>query len=254
MTSFHVRIGTSGFQYPEWKGKFYPADLSLAKMLTYYSSQFDSTEINYTFRSTPSAKTIQRWCDETPEGFRFALKAPQKVTHFAKLKDCTDVMEAFFQSVKGLGLKTGPVLLQLPPTFKADPERLHSFLKSLTPPKKSSKADGTSSLRRLAFEFRHESWFTDDVRGILSEHGAALCIADSEDLETPALATADFGYLRLRQEDYTPAQLKRWAKFVHEKMADSTWSESFVYFKHEETGIGPEFAKSFMKHSATMAS
>lgn len=249
----HVRIGTSGFQYPEWKGKFYPADLSLAKMLTYYSSRFDSTEINYTFRSTPSAKTIQRWCDETPEGFRFALKSPQKVTHFAKLKDCSEVIEAFFDSVQGLGVKTGPALLQLPPTFKADPDRLQSFLKSLTPPNKSSKATGKSIPRRLAFEFRHESWFTDDVYGILSEHGAALCIADSEDLEAPAMATADFGYLRLRREDYKPAQLKRWAKFVHEKMADSTWSETFVYFKHEETGVGPKFARSFRKHSAALA-
>ncbi|WP_038169210.1 DUF72 domain-containing protein [Verrucomicrobium sp. BvORR106] len=247
MTSSQVRTGTSGFQYPEWKGKFYPADLSLAKMLTYYSSQFGSTEINYTFRSTPSTKTIQRWHDETPDAFRFALKAPQKVTHFAKLKDCSDVMESFFESVQGLGPKTGPVLLQLPPTFKTDPARLQSFLKSLNPPKKSSKAQDASSPRRLAFEFRHESWFTDDVYGILSEHGAALCLAESEDLETPCVTTADFGYLRLRREDYKPANLKRWAKFVHDKRDASTWSEAFIYFKHEETGVGPEFAKSFMK-------
>lgn len=162
-------IGTSGFQYPEWKGKLYPENLSKAKMLTHYATQFNSTEINYTFRSIPSAKTIQRWYDETPAGFRYSLKAPQGVTHFAKLKDCGDVMAQFFQSVSGLGDKLGPVLLQLPPTFKVDAERLRTFLASVSPAQKSRRAKSTQNSRRLAFEFRHDSWFTDDVYGILSE-------------------------------------------------------------------------------------
>src|SRR6188768_3059557 len=124
-------IGTSGFQYPEWQGKFYPDDMSKAKMLPFYAAQCGTTEINYTFRSIPSAKTIERWCSETPEKFRFSLKAPQRVTHFAKLKDCGEVIDTFFLAVSGLGEKMGPVLFQLPPSFKADAGLLREFLRSL---------------------------------------------------------------------------------------------------------------------------
>lgn len=226
-------IGTSGFQYPEWRGKFYPETMSTAKMLTFYASVFGTTEVNYTFRSIPSAKTIQRWCDETPGNFRFSLKAPQRVTHFAKLKDCGEVMEVFHKAVIGLGEKMGPVLFQLPPTFKADAALLRHFLSTL--PKGM----------RAAFEFRHESWLSDDVFTALSERNVALCIAESADFETPAEVTSDFGYLRLRREDYTPAQIKKWARFVQEQ--DKTWPEVFVYFKHEETCVGPRFATSMMK-------
>lgn len=226
-------IGTSGFQYPEWKGKFYPEGLSTAKMLTYYASVFGATEVNYTFRSMPSEKTVQRWRDETPANFRFSLKAPQRVTHFAKLKDCRETMAVFHKAVKGLGEKLGPVLFQLPPTFKADGERLRESLSSL--PKGM----------RAAFEFRHESWLSEEVFSILSEKNAALCIAESEDFETPAEVTANFGYLRLRREDYTTPQIKRWAKFVQEQ--EKNWSEVFVLFKHEETCLGPGFAESMLK-------
>lgn len=225
--------GTSGFQYPEWKGKFYPEKLSTAKMLTFYAGEFSSTEINYTFRSIPSEKTIQRWSGETPDKFRFSLKAPQRVTHFAKLKDCREVMDVFFESVAGLGEKLGPVLFQLPPTFKSDAALLGDFLASI--PKG----------RRTAFEFRHESWLTDSIYGVLLEHNAALCVAESEDFQTPEIATADFGYLRPRREDYTAAGIKRWAKFTQSQ--SKGWSEVFAYFKHEETCVGPGFAKAFMK-------
>src|SRR3954451_10607744 len=148
-------IGTSGFQYPEWKGegKFYPEGLSTAKMLTYYAGQFNSTESNYTFRSIPSAKTIDRWCTETPDEFRFSLKAPQRITHFAKLRECEAILKAFVDSVKGLGGKMGPVLFQLPPTFKKDAGVLREFL------------GGASGKLRVAFEFRHESWFDDEIFG-----------------------------------------------------------------------------------------
>jgi len=226
-------IGTSGFQYPEWKGKFYPETLSTAKMLTYYASIFGTTEVNYTFRSIPSEKTVKRWSDETPANFRFSLKAPQRVTHFAKLKDCGEVMDVFHKAAVGLGEKMGPVLFQLPPTFKADTALLRDFLGSL--PKEL----------RAAFEFRHESWLSDKVFGVLSEKNAALCIAESEEFETPPEVTAKFGYLRLRREDYTVSQIKKWAQFVQER--GKAWTEAFVYFKHEETCVGPGFAKTMLK-------
>lgn len=226
-------IGTSGFQYPEWKGKFYPEGMSAAKMLAFYATEFGTTEVNYTFRSIPSAKAIERWKSDTPDAFRFSLKAPQRVTHFAKLRDCRAVMRSFSTAVKGLAEKLGPVLFQLPPTFKADPLVLRVFLRSL--PKKM----------RAAFEFRHESWFTDEVFDILSERNAALCIAESEDFKTPTRVTADFGYLRLRREDYKPSGIKAWAKFVSGQ--SKAWSDAFVYFKHEETCVGPGFAKAFSK-------
>jgi uncharacterized protein YecE (DUF72 family) len=226
-------IGTSGFQYPEWKGKFYPQNMSAAKMLAFYAAEFGSTEVNYTFRSLPSAKTIERWKSGTPDAFRFSLKAPQRVTHFAKLRDCRAVLDTFFTAVKGLGEKLGPVLFQLPPTFKADVSVLRDFLGTL--PKGM----------RAAIEFRHESWFTDEVFDILSQRNAALCIAESEELRAPTRVTADFGYLRLRREDYKPSEIKAWAKFVSGQA--KTWLDAFVYFKHEETCVGPEFAKAFTK-------
>ncbi len=226
MTSW---IGTSGFQYPEWKGGFYPEKMPASGMLKYYAERFSGTEINYTFRSLPSAATIARWLDATPARFRFALKAPQKVTHFARLKNCGETLAAFQAAVAPLGEKLGPVLFQLPPNFAKDAARLRAFL-----------ADLPSGLR-AAFEFRHESWFDDEVFAALREHGAALCIAESEDLATPSIATADFGYLRLRREDYAKKDLTRWAKFVREE--SSRWREAHIFFKHEETGSGPKFAQ-----------
>ncbi|MEO5916054.1 MAG: DUF72 domain-containing protein [Luteolibacter sp.] len=226
-------IGTSGFQYPEWKGKFYPEKMPPAKMLAFYSTEFRSTEVNYTFRSLPSAKTIDRWRDETPEDFRFSLKAPQRVTHFAKLRRCGDAMNEFREAVKGLGPKLGPVLFQLPETFKADGALLGEFLESL--PKGL----------RAAFEFRHESWFTDEVFGLLTESNAALCVAESDELTTPRIATADFGYLRPRRDGYTAAEIRGHARFIRDQ--ERKWSDAFVYYKHEETAAGPGFAKALMK-------
>ncbi len=222
-----IWIGTSGYQYPEWLGSFYPEKLSKAKMLTYYAERFSTTEVNYTFRSIPTQKTVQRWMHETPEAFRFSLKAPQRVTHFAKLRNCADVIEHFTSQVSGLKSKLGPILFQLPPTFKADVASLADFLAA------------TSSKMRAAFEFRHESWFVDEAFETLRKHNAALCIADTDDLSTPVIQTADFSYFRLRRVDYTTADLKRWAKEV--KKASSVASDTFVYFKHEETGTGPKF-------------
>ena len=221
-------IGTSGFQYPEWKGDFYPEKMPVAKMLAYYAERFSTTEINYTFRQIPKDTTVMKWVEGTPEHFRFTFKAPQKVTHFAKLRNCGETMIYFHGVMQGLGEKRGAVLFQLPPNFEKDVETLASFLGDLP---KGMKA---------AFEFRHESWFVDEVYGLLREHNAALCLAENEELVTPREVTADFGYLRLRREDYTREDLADWAEFV--KKQEACWSDVFIYFKHEAKGVGPLFA------------
>jgi uncharacterized protein YecE (DUF72 family) len=225
-------IGTSGFQYSEWKGNFYPEDLPASKMLPFYAARFSTTEINYTFHRIPSPKTIGNWEQLTPENFRFALKAPQKITHFAKLRDCANTLEYFCKVISGLRERLGPVLFQLPPNFKKDADVLSSFLRELPS-------------MRAAFEFRHDSWFDDAIFGLLKSRNIALCIADTEKLATPAVATADYGYLRLRREDYTKNDVEAWAKFVREQ--ETHWQDAFVYFKHEESGIGPKLAAEMMK-------
>ena len=220
-------IGTSGFQYAEWKGNFYPEDLAAAKMLPYFAERLSTTEINYTFHRIPSPKTIENWKAQTPETFRFALKAPQKITHFAKLRDCQDTIAYFCRVVADLGDRLGPILFQLPPNFKKNVEVLDSFLREL--PK-----------MKAAFEFRHESWLDEEIFTLLRSRNIALCLADTEKLAAPREVTADYGYLRLRREDYTSADVERWAEFVRGKAA--LWQETFVYFKHEESGIGPQLA------------
>ncbi|PYI85289.1 MAG: DUF72 domain-containing protein, partial [Verrucomicrobia bacterium] len=169
-------IGTSGFQYAEWKGNFYPEDLPAAKMLPFYAERFSTTEINYTFRRIPSPRTIENWKTLTP-------------AHWSKLRDCADTLEYFLKVVGDLGERLGPVLFQLPPTFKKDADVLNSFLRELP------------SIR-AAFEFRHESWFDDEIFELLKLRNIALCIADTDTLATPKKITADYGYLRLRREDY----------------------------------------------------
>jgi uncharacterized protein YecE (DUF72 family) len=222
-------IGTSGFQYAEWKGKFYPEDLPAAKMLAFYAERFPTSEINYTFHRIPSPKTIENWKQQTPEKFRFSLKAPQKITHFARLRECTDTLRYFHEVTAALNEKLGPILFQLPPNFKKDTVLLADFVNCLP------------GGMRAAFEFRHESWFSDDVFEALQARGAALCIADMEDITTPPVATASYGYLRLRREDYSPGDVARWAEFVQGQT--ERWEDAFVYFKHEDAGIGPKLAK-----------
>jgi len=224
----NIWIGTSGFQYSEWKGTFYPEDLPTAKMLPFYAERLSTTEINYSFRRIPSAKTIQGWWDATPERFKFSLKAPQKVTHFAKLRNCGDTLRYFYQVISDLESKLGAVLFQLPPAFKKDAPLLAAFLDDIPPG------------MRAAFEFRHASWFDEEVFALLNSKNIALCIAESADLSTPIVATADYGYLRLRREDYTDADMARWAKAINEKA--NVWPDVFVYLKHEESGIGPKLA------------
>jgi uncharacterized protein YecE (DUF72 family) len=225
-------IGTSGFQYSEWKGNFYPEDLPTAKMLPFYAGRFSTTEINYTFHRIPAVKTIENWKAQTPEKFRFALKAPQKITHWSKLRDCSDTLEYFCKVVTGLGERLGPVLFQLPPTFKKDVDVLSSFLREFPD-------------MRGAFEFRHESWFDDEIFELLNSRNIALCIADTETLVTPRTITADYGYLRLRREDYEASDVERWADFVRDQKP--SWNDAFVCFKHEESGIGPKLARQMIE-------
>lgn len=226
-------IGTSGFQYAEWKGTFYPEDLPASKMLPYYAERFSTTEINYSFHRIPSAKTIEGWWKATPERFKFSLKAPQKVTHFAKLRNCGDTLRYFHQVICDLEKKLGPVLFQLPPTLKKDAALLQAFLVDVP--------DGM----RAAFEFRDPSWFDDEIFDLLKTKNFALCIAEGEKLATPNVATADYGYLRLRREDYQDTDVVRWSEVI--KARESVWSHAFVYFKHEKSGIGPKLAQQMIQ-------
>ena len=179
----------------------------------------------------PNAKTIAGWNAETPAGFAFALKASRRITHDARLKDVDDPLRYFVETAGALGPKLGPVLFQLPPYFRKDLDRLGGIL-ALLP-----------AGLRAAFEFRHESWFNDDVYALLKSRNAALCIADTEKGTTPVVATADFGYCRLRDEGYAPEDLRQWADTV--TRVGSGWRDAFVYFKHEESGIGPDLARQF---------
>jgi uncharacterized protein YecE (DUF72 family) len=233
-TIMHFWIGTSGFQYTEWRGSFYPEKMPTAQMLPYYAERLNSTEINYSFHRIPSRKTIEAWSAATPERFKFSPKAPQKVTHFSKLRDCADTLRYFGDVVLGLGAKLGVVLFQLPPSLKKDVSLLAAFLRDLP------------IELRATFEFRHPSWFDDETFAVLREHNIALCLAESEAIVAPRVVTADFGYLRLRREDYVSADIAAWAEFVK---GQSTWREAFVHFKHEEAGLGPKFAQEFKQRA-----
>lgn len=228
-----IWIGTSGFQYPEWKGTFYPEDLSAKKMLGYYAGHFPTTEVNYSFYRIPSVKTLSGWAAETPADFRFSLKAPQQMTHVKRLRDCRDVLERFWDAARNLREKLGAILFQLPPYFRKDIAVLKDFLGGLPPEMQS------------AFEFRHDSWFDDEVFAALRANKAALCIAESEKLATPVVATAEHGYFRLRDSGYTVGDISRWANVIqsHQKQP----KDIYVYFKHEESGVGPKFAKQMLE-------
>ena len=228
-----IHVGTSGYNYTEWRGTFYPADLKTKDMFAFYSGRFRTVEINYTFYRMPTAKTTAAWLAQAPEGFTYALKAPQRITHIQRLMGSEDAVKFFCDAARVLGAHLGPLLFQLPPTFRRDLARLEAFLKIVP-------AD-----LRAAIEFRHDSWLTDDVYALLSAHNVALCIADFGDKTTPLRATARHGYLRLRDEGYQPADLERWAKTVKDQTPH--WDETWVFFKHEDEGKGPEFAQAFVK-------
>jgi uncharacterized protein YecE (DUF72 family) len=226
--SSRVFVGTSGYNYPEWRGTFYPEKFSSDKMLAYYAERFPTVEINYTFYRLPTEKLLSGWAAGTPEHFTFTLKAPRRITHDAKLQRCEDITRTFCRTAETLGAKLAVLLFQLPPTYKKNTEALRAFSELLP--------EGA----RAAFEFRHPSWFDADVFDILRSRNLALCVADSEKLSAPVEITADYAYFRLRDEGYQQADIERWAAVIK---GLTKVKSAYVYFKHEEQGLGPEFAK-----------
>ena len=228
----NLYVGTSGYSYKEWKGTFYPEDMSEKEMLRFYAQRFQTVEINNTFYRMPKPSVLEAWAEEVPSDFKFVLKASQRITHMQRLKNTDDSLAYLLKVATTLKEQLGPLLFQLPPYFKKDAPRLQDFLRLLPPQ------------RCAAFEFRHQSWFDQEVFELLRQHQAVLCIAEAEnELEIPFVSTADWGYLRLRRPDYGDAELEAWAKRVH----DQHWRDVFVFFKHEEEGKGPAMAKRFLE-------
>jgi uncharacterized protein YecE (DUF72 family) len=228
-----IATGTSGFNYPEWKGRFYPDTLPASDMLAYYAARFPTVEINYTFYRMPTERLLAGWSAQVPESFTFTLKAPRRITHDRRLKDVADPVTGFCRVAATLGSRLALLLFQLPPNLKCDLGLFDAFLDTLPP------------RVRAAFEFRHESWLSDAVYDRLAARQLALCVADSETRHTPMVATAGYGYVRLRDEGYAEADLAAWAARI---ATEPRWQDVFVYFKHEEEGKGPEFARTFMKY------
>jgi uncharacterized protein YecE (DUF72 family) len=230
----HVLVGTSGYSYKEWKGPFYPDKLPAKDFLRYYAERLSTVEINNTFYRMPTPSLIEGWASEAPEAFTFAVKAPQRITHIARLGDkAGDPTAVFVRTVAALGSRLGPLLFQLPPFMRKDVPRLAAFLDATC-----ALPTGRPGGHRIAFEFRHESWFDDEVWTVLRDHGVALCVAEGETVASPLVATADWGYVRLRKDEYPDALLADWAK----KLAGQPWKEAYVYVKHDE-GDAPSVAR-----------
>ena len=224
-----VWVGTSGYNYPEWRGSFYPPKLPATKMLPYYAERFATVEINNTFYRMPNEKSVAGWSQATPERFKLTLKAPQRITHQARLRDCADLVQYFLQVAATLGPKLGALLFQLPPYLRKDLALFDAFLETLPP--------GVCA----AFEFRHASWLETEVYARLRAHGLALCVADGEKVSIPVQITADYAYFRLRDTGYTAQDIARWAQVI--RACTAGCRDVFVYFKHEEAGKGPQFAR-----------
>jgi uncharacterized protein YecE (DUF72 family) len=229
-----VLVGTSGYSYKEWRGPFYPGDLPASQFLHFYSERFETVEVNNTFYRMPTAKLLEGWAEQVPDPFLFSLKAPQRITHIARLKDATETVEVFVRTANILGARLGPLLFQLPPFLRKDAARLATFLEQA--PKGP----------RYAFEFRHASWFDDEIWAVLRAHGASLCIAEGETLESPLVATADWGYVRLRRAAYPASVLSEWAT----KIRAQPWKDAFVYLKHDD-GDAPGVAKRLIEELDT---
>jgi uncharacterized protein YecE (DUF72 family) len=227
-----IWVGTSGYNYPEWKGSFYPTGLPASRMLSYYAERFPTVEINYTFYRMPTEALVSGWAAGTPSPYRLTLKAPRRITHDSRLKNCGELVRSFCGVAGTLGDKLGALLFQLPPNARKDVSLLDAFLEDL-PPKV-----------RAAFEFRHPSWLDDEIFDRLAARNLALCIADSEKMSTPVRVTADYAYFRLRDEGYTADDIARWADTIARDT--SACRDVFVYFKHEEQGKGPELARMLM--------
>jgi uncharacterized protein YecE (DUF72 family) len=225
-------VGTSGYSYKEWKGNFYPEKIPAKEMLTYYATRLPAVEINNTFYRLPQKSVLENWKEQVPAGFKFSVKASQRITHFKRLKETEEETRYLLDTAAALGDRLGPVLFQLPPNMKKDLPRLESFLACLP------------NEARATFEFRHPTWLDDDVLELLSRKNHALCISDTDDLPVSHIdKTADWGYLRLRRVNYSEENLAEWFKRVE----DQNWNDAFVFFKHEDEGTGPRLAGQFLK-------
>jgi uncharacterized protein YecE (DUF72 family) len=224
--------GASGYSFKEWRGSFYPEKMKPEEMLRFYSGHLPTVEINNTFYRMPKAAVLEDWAACTPDNFRFAIKASRRITHMSRIKaeSSAEPLEWLYKALASLGAKRGPVLFQLPPNFKKDAPRLEAFL-ALLPPD-----------HRAAFEFRNDSWFDEEVYALLRAAGASLCHSEREDnVPPPLVETAPWGYVRLRMETYSEADLQAWA----ERLAAASWRETFVYFMHEPTA--PAYAQALMR-------
>jgi len=227
-----ILAGTSGYSYKEWLGSFYPPKLPASKMLAHYATQLPVVEINNTFYQQPKASLLESWRQQVPPHFRFVIKASRRITHIRRLGDVEPETRYLLETLSALGEQLGAILFQLPPYMRADVPRLEAFLQLLPA--------GTCA----AFEFRHPSWDDDAVRAALAAHGCALCAADTDEGEEPALArTAPFIYLRLRREHYDDAALGRWLDRLHA----GQWERAYVFFKHEDGAVGPRMAARFLE-------
>jgi uncharacterized protein YecE (DUF72 family) len=226
-------VGTSGYSYKEWKGSFYPEKIPAKEMLRYYSERLSTVEINATFYRMPQTSMLENWKQQVPGSFRFALKASQRITHFKRLKETDEETKYFLDTATAvLAEQLGVVLFQLPPNMKKDLPRLETFLQLLPP---STPA---------AFEFRHPTWFDDDVLDLLRSQNRPLVVSDTDDLPITHIdKTADWGYLRLRRVNYSEENLVEWAARIREQ----NWKETFLFFKHEDAGTGPRLAAQFLK-------
>lgn len=222
--------GTSGWAYPSWKPQFYPEKLPQAKFLTYYSTQLNTVEVNFTFRQLVKESTVQKWILETPEQFRLGVKAHQVITHIKRLKGADEFVKRFISTLEPLERagKLGPILFQLPPNLKADPALLKDFLPCLP------------RAVRVAFEFRHPSWFTDETYEVLRSHQAALCVAETEERDTPDVTTANYAYYRYRKPEYSPEERNAMVSTISNHLQQGR--DVFAYFKHEETPQGALYA------------
>jgi len=225
-------VGTSGYSYKTWLGSFYPERLPAKEMLRFYASRLPTVEINNTFYRLPKESVLQNWAEQVSPEFRFVLKAPQKITHVKRLKEADEEVKYLFGAENSLGRNKGAVLFQLPPSLRKNLLTLQSFL-SIVP-----------TDRPIAFEFRHPSWFDEDVFACLRERNCALCLAEMDDSENYDLVpTATWGYLRLRRSDYTPTDLRNWKQ----RILSQPWDHAYVFFKHEDEGIGPKLAAQFLE-------
>jgi uncharacterized protein YecE (DUF72 family) len=233
----NLHVGTSGYSYKEWKGSFYPEKIPAKDMLRFYSERLSTVEINATFYRLPQKSTLENWKEQVPQSFRFSLKAPQRITHFKRLNEVGDDAKYFLDIAATLGEQLGVVLFQLPPNMKKDLPRLETFLSELP------------GQPRAAFEFRHPTWFDDDVLAALRARNCALCISDTDDMPVTHIdKTADWGYLRLRRVLYSEEHLQEWLNRVKEQ----NWNETFVFFKHEDEGTGPRLAAQFLQLAAAV--